>query len=868
MTEFLLRLGIMSLQATVIIFVVLILRFIFSKLHIAKKYIILLWIIPYIAMILPWSIKTPFSFWKLTQEGQTRLEQAVNTMPYSTDRLVQVTIDADTLQEMEENRQAPPSLENIQSPSGTKTENKKESVTYIATEKVGNTDGFFSNLTIWDAFIYSAFSIWLLGICIYMTNGVISSLKLKQKLLCSLCLKENIYVADEIKEPFVFGIFSPKIYLPCNLTTDNEYYVVEHEKTHIYRKDSLKKLIAFFITGIHWFNPFSYVAFHMMTKDMEMACDEETIQRIGVEKRKDYASALLKLSTKKKNLLVPVAFGEGNVKSRIKNILKYKKTIRVLAVLAAVVVVILAAVFLTKPIEKTVMFGNMRNHDVITIPKADTPKAITVTYQGETYSFDESFYEEFRIFLETLLVYEEEVSKSRSENRPEDVVISLEGKVFYNFDAKMETIWCDNRVKPSMTYEIVEPKLAIQFITEQISDLKIKSFEDEIGDEIENVTQIPDDIIQFPGNIADVSNYCGENGPFLDYADEKYVVFHTVDRFYVYDIELSEISMEMGFTDIFKVQVDNDNLKACVHDVVGDMITIYECDLKELSCMLYGPMEVNAFDDLLVTSKCVVHDPTVFRTKECVQLSDGNFGYLESGSGLLSDLSLICEDKNGNRTVYEIFDSETYEKGLQSDTQVFTGAYYMEPVDFTHDGKKEYLVIDVKDIQSDNQASAYLKVTDEDGKIIWQKELGLPVAGWNSYYLVWNQDGACILQYLPKVMQERGTYEYRLFYLEEDGNEVEVSTDTLDFRLMPASDEVIGVMIPKDEMIKFADDVNGYLENARLLISTVNGVLKYQTPSKTYGYKEVYQMPLEGLDIEVSESAELNITKLQNYFEE
>ena len=858
MTEFLLRLGIMSLQATVIIFVVLILRFIFSKLHIAKKYSILLWIIPYIAMILPWSIKTPFSFWQLTQEGQTKLEQAVNTMPYSTDRLVQVTIDADTLQEMEENRQAPPSLENIQSPSGTKTENKKESVTYIATEKVGNTDGFFSNLTIWDAFIYSAFSIWLLGLCIYMTNGGISSLKLKQKLLCSLCLKENIYVADEIKEPFVFGIFSPKIYLPCNLTTDNEYYVVQHEKTHILRKDPLKKLITFLITGIHWFNPFSYVAFHMMTKDMEMACDEETIQRIGVEKRKDYASALLKLSTKKKNLLVPVAFGEGNVKSRIKNILKYKKTIRVLAVLAAVVVVILAAVFLTKPIEKTVMFGNMRNHDVITIPKADTPKAITVTYQGETYSFDESFYEEFRIFLETLLVYEEEVSKSRSENRPEDVVISLEGKVFYNFDAKMETIWCDNRVKPSMTYEIVEPKLAKQFL-----ELKILEW---------RVTDYPADMESEAGQMekeeAMDADICGENGPFLDYADEKYVVFHTVDRFYVYDMELGEISMGIGFTDIFKVEVDADNLKVCVHDVVGDMITIYECDLKELSCMLYGPMEVNTFDDLLLTRECVVHDPTVFRTKECVQLPDGSYLYLESGSGMLSDLSLICEDKNGNRTVLGIFDSATYADGFEKEIQVFTGAYYMEPVDFTHDGKKEYLVIDVKDIQSDNQASAYLKVTDANGKIIWQKELGLPVAGWNSYYLVWNQDGACILQYLPKVMQERGAYEYRLFYLEEDGSEVEVAADTLDFRLMPASDEVIEVTIPKDEMIQFADDVNGYLENARLLISTVNGVLQYQTPSKTYGYKEVYQMPLEGLDIEVSKSVELNITKLQNYFEE
>lgn len=857
MTEFLLRLGIMSLQATVIIFVVLILRFIFSKLHIAKKYAILLWFIPYVAMILPWGIESPVSFWQITQEGQTKIEQAVNTMTDSTEKLVRVSIDADTLQEMEENRQAPPSLENIQSQTGNASENTKESVIYYTTKDIEVSDGFLNSLTIWDAFIYGAFLVWLLGLSGYLAYGIVSSFKLKKKLLCSLCLRENIYVADEIKEPFVFGVFSPKIYLPCNLTTDNEYYVVEHEKTHIYRKDSLKKLVAFLITGIHWFNPFSYVAFHLMTKDMEMACDEETIQRIGMEKRKDYASALLKLSAKKKNLLIPVAFGEGNVKSRIKNILKYKKTISILAVLASLIVIVMAAVFLTKPIEKTVAFGNMRNFDVVNIPKADNPRSISVTYQGKTYNFDESFYDEFRIFIEELLVYEAEVSKSRSENRPAEIIISLEGDVFYNFDANMETIWCNNGVKPSMTYEIVEPKTAIQFIAAQISNPAAKLPEAESSEEI----------IQFPGNIADVSNYCGENGPFLDFANEKYVVFHTLDRFYLYDVQLKEISMEIGFNDIYKVEVDADNLKACVHDAEGDMITVYECDFVNLSCCLYGPIDVDAFDDLLVTDKCVVKDATVFRTKECILMADGSYVYLESGSGMLEDLHYVSEDKKGNKTVYEIFDASAYQESGDVNSHVFTGAYYMEPLDITHDGKSEYIVMEFNDIQTDNQSPAQIKVQDAEGNLLWQNELGLVRAGWNSYYIVWTKEGVCLLQYLPVVMQERGEYAYRLFYLDEDGKEVEVAADTLEFILMPVNEELVELTIPKDEMIKFATDVNGYLESARLLISTVNGVLKYQTPSKAYGYKEVYQMPLEVLDIEVSESVELNITKLQNYFE-
>ncbi len=870
MTEFLLRLGIMSIQASVIIGVVLLLRFIFSKLHIAKKYTNLLWVIPYIAMILPWGIRTPISFWQFTQDSQTKIEQAVNTMPYMADRFVQVTIDAAVLKEMEENRYAPPTFESIETGEALTYENTWDEVELVpdSVDTNINQSGYLRNLTTWDVFIYVAFSVWLLGLIVFLTYGVVSSLKLKKKLVCSLLLNENVFVADDIKEPFVFGVFAPKIYLPCNLTKDNEFYVVEHEKTHIQRKEPIKKVMAFLITGIHWFNPFAWIAFHMMTKDMEMACDEETVQRIGLESRQDYATALLKLSTKKKNFLIPVAFGEGNVKSRIHNVLKYKKTIKVLAVLAGVVIAIVAVVFLTKPIEKTTVLSELPNYDVVRIPKADNPKAITVTYKGKVYDFDESYYDSFRIFLEELEVYEEELNKSRAEDRPADVVIQLEGSIAYNFDKNMETIWCNNGVKPSMTYEIVEPKPAIQFITEQISNLAIKSFEDEISNEIDNVTQLPGNITQFPGNITDTSIFCGENGPFLDFANDKYVIFHTLDRFYVYDIGLNEICMGIGFNHIFKVEVDATNLKACVHDAVEDMITIYECDLVNLSCCLYGPIDVEAFKDFLVTDECVVKDPTVFRTKECIQISDGSYLYLESGSGLLEDLCLISEDKKGNRTVYEIFEAETYKDGGDKNTQVFTGLYYMEPVDITHDGKNEYVVIDFNNIQTDRQAPANLKVTDAEGTILWQNELGLARAGWNSYFIVWTKEGVCLLQYLPTVMQERGEYAYRVFYLNEDGSDVEVSEGSVHFLMYPNNMDVDAeTAIPKEEMQVFADDINQYLENARVLISTVNGVLLYQTPAKTYAYKEVYKMPLEVVDVEASENVELNITKLQNYYE-
>lgn len=871
MTGFLLQLGLMSVQATIIIGVVLLIRFIFSKFHIAKKYALLLWIVPYIAMVLPWGIKTPFSFWQITNESRIKIEQAVNTMPYISESLVKADIDPELLDVMEDNRWAPPSIDKVQSGN------------YDVADKNGDTDfsdmleqienealavkesGFWDNLTVWDVFVGATFMIWLLGLIGFLVYGIVSSLKLKKKLVCSLKLSENIYVADDIKEPFVFGVISPKIYLPCNLTKDNEYYVVEHEKTHIQRKDPLKKVVAFLITGIHWFNPFSYVAFHMMTKDMEMACDEETVQRIGLDLRQDYATALLKLSTKKRNMLIPVAFGEGDVKSRISNVIKYKKTFKILSVAAAVVILVVAAVFLTKPIEKTAALGEMRNHDVVVLPQDDNPRNILVTYQGKEYTFDESYYDTFRIFLEELEIYAEEVNKSRAEDRPADVVIRLEGGAAYNFDKDLETMWCDNGVKPSMTYELVEPKLAIQFFAAQIGAYEAGKFEDEISDKI---GQTIDDMGQLPGNIADVSNYCGEKGPFLDYADDKYVIFHMTDRFWVYDIEQKEISIGILFNNIFKVEVDSVNLVAYVHDVVGDMITIYDCDIVNRVCGTQGLLDVDAFDDLLITKDYVVHDPTVFRTKECVQVSGGSYVYLESGSGLLADLCVINEDAGGNRTIYEVFDAATFSGAANAKIQLFNAACYMELVDLTHDGKKEYLIIELEDILDDNQKEAYLKVANENGEIFWQAELGLPRAGWNSYYLVWTKEGACFLQYLPMVMQERGEYEYKLFYLTEDGSEIEMDKDSVNFLVCPHDKEIsVENAIPREQMTTFAENVNQYLDGARLLIGTVDGVLKYQTPSKTYIYTEVYEGPLKEVDVAVSENVEVNITKLQNYYE-
>lgn len=883
MTGFLLRLGMMSLQASIIICVVFMLRFLFSKLHIAKKYINLLWIIPYIALIFPWGIKTPFSFWNITYEGQTKVEQVVNTMPYRTDRFIEIINP--TLPESSKDRWAPPSIDEIidlqgNGEVGNTVHSTVEDIT-TSVETVSNqVPDFLANVSVWDVVTTVLFTVWLVGLLGFILYGVVSSLKLRKKLVCSFLLRENVYVADDIKEPFVFGLFSPRIYLPCNLTVDNEFYVVEHEKTHIKRKDPIKKVMAFIITGIHWFNPIAWVAFHMMTKDMEMACDEETIQRIGTEKKQDYAQALLKLSAKKRNLLIPVAFGEGNVKSRIKNILHYKKTLKILAVLAGVLIVVIAAIFLTKPTEKTATLSKMGPEDVIVLPAKDNPREITVTYAGESVTFSAEYYDIFREFLENLEVRKEELNKSRSEDRPADVVICVQDHTTYNFDKDMEIFWCNNGVKPSKTYEVTEPKQAISFIERQIASYEesIKDGKSNVNEEI--ITQIGS--LEYDASYVDLvpqlipeevkeNDICGENGPFLDYADDKYIVFHTTEWFYVYDMTIGDMVWSVGHTDIFKVEVDTTNLKAYVHDVVdGDMIFLYECDIENQNYILAEDMPTLSEEKgLLNTNECVPVDHTVYRTENCAKLEDGRYLYLESGSGLLKDLCLRIEDAEGNITSCNMFVYTMGSFGKQDKVlQMLTEDSYVEMMDITHDGESEYIIVDFGEIKDDTQKSAYIKVADKEGNIIWQKEMFLATAGWDSYYRVKTEKGECLMQYLPIVHQDKGNYSYRVFYLNEDGSEVEVANESVGFTTYPLYESVSAKeAIPMEEMVSFANNVNTYFEDARLLVSTVDGGLRYQTPGRTYTYKELYQTSIHVVGLQFSESIELNITKLQNYYE-
>lgn len=168
--------------------------------------------------------------------------------------------------------------------------------------------------------------IWLLGVAAMLVYSLIALFRLKKELMNATLYRDNIFISSRIHTAFVMGIFSPKIYLPSNLNSTERSYILLHEQTHIRRLDHIFKLFSFLALCIHWFNPFVWAAFFLSSKDMEMSCDEAVIKRLGDDVKKDYSASLLTLATGRRIVSgTPLAFGEGDTKGRIKNVLNYRK---------------------------------------------------------------------------------------------------------------------------------------------------------------------------------------------------------------------------------------------------------------------------------------------------------------------------------------------------------------------------------------------------------------------------------------------------------------------------------------------------------------------------------------------------------------
>lgn len=193
--------------------------------------------------------------------------------------------------------------------------------------------------------------LWAIGVAAMLLYTLVSYLRLRRRVRDAARVEKNIYRSRAVDSPFVLGLFRPRIYLPMATPEEEAFYIVAHEKAHLRRRDHWWKPLGFTLLALHWFNPLMWLAYILLCRDIELACDEKVIRQLGHEGRADYSQALLSATIRRRSIAAcPLAFGEVGVKQRVKNVLNYKKPGFWIIAAAVVSCIVLAVCFLTNPI--------------------------------------------------------------------------------------------------------------------------------------------------------------------------------------------------------------------------------------------------------------------------------------------------------------------------------------------------------------------------------------------------------------------------------------------------------------------------------------------------------------------------------------
>ena len=192
--------------------------------------------------------------------------------------------------------------------------------------------------------------VWLIGLGAMLLYALVSYLRLRRRVSVSLCVRENIYLCDAISSPFILGVVKPRIYLPSGLDEVQRQNVLAHEQAHLARRDHWWKPLGFALLAVYWFNPVLWLAYTLLCRDIELACDERVIRTMDESAVKTYSTVLLACSMPRKAVITcPLAFGEVGVKERVRNALHYKKPAFWVVAASVAVCVVVAVCFLTNP---------------------------------------------------------------------------------------------------------------------------------------------------------------------------------------------------------------------------------------------------------------------------------------------------------------------------------------------------------------------------------------------------------------------------------------------------------------------------------------------------------------------------------------
>lgn len=637
--------------------------------------------------------------------------------------------------------------------------------------------------------IYSV--LWLAGMAALLVHALVSAGKLKRKLATAILLRDNIYESEFVDSPFVFGVVKPNIYLPMHMDEGTAAYVIAHERAHLARRDHWWKVLGYLVLALHWFNPLVWVAYILFCRDIELACDEKVVKGLDGAARADYSQALLSCAAPKRAVAAcPLAFGEGNIKTRVKSALHYKKPAFWVAAAAVLAVVIVAVCFLTNPRSERgslVWAQKLNAADVASIE-------LYVPAEGEARQYKKLDTEEMAQAVELI-----NSSRGTYIEKPETVYAGL--PVWFLLTMDDGTVHAVGSVVGH--YLIID------------------------GDTFDADVE----------NQAEWENYVlkGDSASPIDMADRlSYALYGMTTGVYTLGEAVFEDSVwETSYEETFA------NTKSTPELWLSSALG------TDMTGILYGTVTAARgysyrFSEWEEIDLTVSNFDWLFRSASGEDWNGTSAAKLRRENAHAWRGTKTADDDNATATIPEIARQDElaamdqwlllqqkdgslyFVMGYRSGAHPYRwivrlngGATELTRADLNGDGIEEVISY----TGTSTQEPYRLRVSNQSGEELWSAELGLAHAGWSSYFLYRDSVKTALLRYEPTIYQGEASYSYELFMLSENGtttlaeNSVSFSVNSDSADSWPA------------EARKFADEVNRLLDKSELLFSTLNAEL-------------------------------------------
>lgn len=609
--------------------------------------------------------------------------------------------------------------------------------------------------------------VWLIGLGAMLLYALVSYLRLRRRVSVSLCVRENIYLCDAISSPFILGVVKPRIYLPSGLDEVQRQNVLSHERAHLARRDHWWKPLGFALLAVYWFNPVLWLAYTLLCRDIELACDERVIRTMDESAVKTYSTVLLACSMPRKAVITcPLAFGEVGVKERVRNALHYKKPAFWVVAASVTVCVVVAVCFLTDPPMDTDAAGLVGFHREqvtyadVTDASGAQPSSVQLTAEetNAVYALlDAMQYKRLGAASAMQGCYARLYFISAAGERCEVMLSEREMLVNPITGGKTARLYELRSGSAELRDYLLECISASNAAEE---DFSISGTVFSYGGESWDLAEQSPAITSLLGCDA-VGQYvviAGHGGPKNAF-------------YFIFDTEIRRFSNAFVGTHLVW---QNDDLSTAVYAYGGNILSIDGRTLAELD------------------------------------LAENEYVYdlVYSQDGTVLTVSIVSNEET-ERVVRLNLPSQNKIDNLHGNASTLLTA-----IDFDGDGTEEEIFF-----EEVAPGQIYRIYVEGNGSERWSAELGLAHVGWDSYFLYRDGDTSAILRYNPAMFQGFCNYDYELFSIGADGQRL-LTQRSVEFDVNPDSDDPW----PPDAQV-FADEVNALLEKSTLLISTLDGEL-------------------------------------------